>query len=711
MHENDTTTESARRDWLAALLLRRPERLMPRFVAALTRLRALPRGYRRRLQRKAALSAAGAALILALAGSPLLVPTAHAAVITVDGVTCTLVDAITAANTNTVAGGCIAGDSGLDTIDLQTDVTLTASYGSYYGSDTGLPQVTSEIVIEGNGHTVERDGAAPNFRILAVHSTGDLTINDLTIEGGHSSGYSHGGAILNVGDLTINNSTFSNNHAGENGGAVAHFGGTATITGSTFSGNTANFYGGAIGNAATMSITNSTISGNSAFKGGGILAGGTLTINNSTITGNTVTGSFGGGIYNSGATTLVRSIVSGNSAPSASREIDDFWGSLTIDEYDLFGFNGDDGIYFSVPGASDIVPGAGVTIAHILDTTLADNGGPTDTHNLVAGSPALDVAPDADCAAAPVSGLDQRGFARPVDVPGEGNDAPSTDTCDIGAVEYGSSIPGDAAVFMSTHTAGTTDDGLAFGPHDILQWDGTEWSKFFDGSAAGLMPSGNAKHDINAFFVEPPTTDFILLSFTQNARIVPGIFDKVDGMDAVTWNGSYFQLVFDGQDVGLTNKTQEKIDALHLLDGAAAPPELITAAGGSCQVYMLVSTAGPGKVPNYSGGTLSFSGEDVLGFCFTSNGDNTAGKWIKVRDGSDQGMPKNSTDSISLSADGNVLYLTTKGTCNVETATGGHSMVYGYDLVNEEFFGPLFVAADEGLTQKVDGLQVEGDLP
>jgi len=267
-----------------------------------------------------------------------------------------------------------------------------------------------------------------------------------------------------------------------------------------------------------------------------------------------------------------------------------------------------------------------------------------------------------------------------------------------------------ADVFVSTTAAGTTDDGLAFGQEDIILWDGVEWSTWFDGSDAGLTPTGNFKHDINAFWIPDPGSADVVMSFTQNARIVPGIGPaKVDGMDLVWWDGSAFTLYFDGQDVGLTNKTQEKIDAVDILDGNQAPPELIADAG-SCQAYLLLSTQGPGKVPNYSGGALNFSGEDVLGFCLTGSGATTAGKWIMVLDGSAQGMPKNSTDSISLSDDGNVLYLTTKGAFNVDTATGGHSMVYGYDRVYEEFFGPLFVAADYGLSQKVDGLQVEGSL-
>ena len=268
--------------------------------------------------------------------------------------------------------------------------------------------------------------------------------------------------------------------------------------------------------------------------------------------------------------------------------------------------------------------------------------------------------------------------------------------------------PPPTSVFMSANAAGTTGDGLAFGPEDILEWDGSTWSLYFNGSDAGLIPSGNAKHDINAFaLADPAGSNDIFISFAQNARTVPGITGKVDGTDLVVWGGAYFLLALDGSDVGLTNLTEEKIDAVHYLPGEASPIN-----GGDCPFgYFLISTAGPGKVPNHSGGTLNFSGEDVLGFCATQFGTNTAGLWHMVLDGSAQGMPKNATDSLSLSADGNVLYLTTKGAFNVDTATGGHSMVYGYDLVNEEFFGPLFVAADEGLPKKVDGLQVEGSLP
>ena len=733
VHDSSPSAERGQRDWLAALLLRQPDRFMPRMAAALTRWRALSRNSRRRWQRKVAATAAGAALILAMAGSSLLVPAVHAAGITVDGVTCNLVDAVLSAEFDNSYGGCAPG-SGADTISLTTDVTLTAAYGFTYGSDTGLPTVMTTITIEGNGHTIERDLAAPNFRLLAIGSTGDLTINDTTLSGGRTTDegggifnfygsltlnnstlsdnetlyYEFGGGVYNrAGTVTISDSTFSDNYAMDEGGAIAHFNGMVTINNSTFSGNTAGDDGGAIVNYyGTMEINNSTFSGNTAGFGGAIYNDAYLTIRNSTFTGNSA--SFGGAIANYDPLTISRSVISGNSASGYGDEVYSFY-FITSDNNNVFGDAGkagSDAFVNLTPGVSDIDASSdagNIPLAAILDTTLTDNGGPTLTHNLVAGSPALDLAPDADCAAAPVSGLDQRGAARSFDVVGTGNDG--ADTCDAGAVEFNSPVPGETAVFMSTRKPGITSDSLPFGSQDILKWDGSSWSKWFDGSAAGLTPSGKWKHDVNAFWIPDPAGDDVVISFTQNARIVPGIGPaKVDGMDLVWWDGSAFSLWFDGQDVGLTNKTQEKIDSLHVLPGSASP------IGGGCLNYLLISTQGGGRVMNFDGSSLPFRGEDVLGFCMTNAGDNTTGLWHMVLDGSAVGMPPFSTDSISVSADGQTMYLTTRGAFNVPPAVGGPSMVYAYDFGTQTFSGPLFDAAANGLPEFVDALQVEGDL-
>ena len=65
-------------------------------------------------------------LLLAVNGAPA-GAVAPAATITVDGATCTLADAITAANTNTATGGCDTGSAGADTLNLTANIGLTAA--------------------------------------------------------------------------------------------------------------------------------------------------------------------------------------------------------------------------------------------------------------------------------------------------------------------------------------------------------------------------------------------------------------------------------------------------------------------------------------------------------------------------------------------------------------------------------------------------------
>ena len=72
--------------------------------------------------------------------------------------------------------------------------TLTEVHNSTYGP-TGLPVVSSVITIAGQGSTIVRDSGAPYFRILAVSSTGDLTLQETTVSGGAYA--DSGGGILN----------------------------------------------------------------------------------------------------------------------------------------------------------------------------------------------------------------------------------------------------------------------------------------------------------------------------------------------------------------------------------------------------------------------------------------------------------------------------------------------------------------------------------
>nr|MDJ0872523.1 right-handed parallel beta-helix repeat-containing protein [Gammaproteobacteria bacterium] len=433
---------------------------------------------------------AGVALILALASGPV-----SAATIDVDGFFCTLIDAIEAANTDSARGGCRAG-SGPDTLVLRpgSTHTLESVYTDLRGP-TGLPVIRSEIRIEGNGATIRREASAPAFRILTV-SLADFTLEGVTITGGRLDGpggglYAHvsivsianstvsdntlegggfggGGVSAHDSDLTITDSTISrNNAAGRIGGGVALDNGTVIITGSALSDNSTGSRGGGIRTGfSTATITNSTLSGNTAGSDGGGVAvhNGSATIANSTLSGNTARRS-GGGIATSGGgpITITNSTISGNTArhagggvlawPGDSEHLafdrsivagntanvdSQVWASSGVtviaDNYNLFGTDGDAGVSGFTPGATDIVPAVGVPLRAILNPNLADNGGPTLTHALVSGSPAIDAVPaSADC-----GGTDQRGESRRQD--GNGDGVPG---CDIGAYEFGGVPPGD----------------------------------------------------------------------------------------------------------------------------------------------------------------------------------------------------------------------------------------------------------------------------
>ena len=420
----------------------------------------------RALQHKLAHSLAGAALLLALAQG-----VATAATITVttnnpniisDG-QCSLIEAIVNANNDAATFPDCAAGSGADTIVLPANAkaTLKHAYDNTYGP-TGLPLITSPITIQGNGSTIVRRGG-PRFRLIAVSNSGDLTLQNVTLSGGSShydaalyhQGY--GGGALNYGSLTIEGSTISGNAAGfgggvsnrgtltiqnttitknrasdgnfNSGGGVLNLYGDVTIRDSTISNNLAANKGGGVINRGPLTIQNSTISGNSAVSGGGVsntsyYGFSSLIITNSTITGNRA--DRGGGVYNCSCyfgygytgLTLNRSLISGNNA-GAAPEISNY-GTVTADNFNLFGVNGNAGVTGFVPGLTDIVPARGVKLKNIV-APLKNNGGSTQTHALAPGSPALDAVSllDPSCA-----GTDQRGVARPQ---GPG--------CDIGAFE------------------------------------------------------------------------------------------------------------------------------------------------------------------------------------------------------------------------------------------------------------------------------------
>jgi len=185
--------------------------------------------------------------------------------------------------------------------------------------------IGTNLTISGPGASslaVSGGGSANEFSVFQVGSTvTDATISGLTIEDGYSLlnnlGVPGGGGIFNYGTLTVNNSTLSGNSANPDnggGGAIENDGGTLTVADSTVSGNSASDGGGIYANGGTLNVTDSTVSGNSASDGGGIYANaGTLNVTDSTLSGNTVSRQ-GGGIFNFGVLTVTSSTLSGNSA-------------------------------------------------------------------------------------------------------------------------------------------------------------------------------------------------------------------------------------------------------------------------------------------------------------------------------------------------------------------------------------------------------------
>lgn len=312
-----------------------------------------------------------------------------------------------------------------DTINFSVTGAITLTSGELF--------ITKNLNIHGPGATSLAISGDDASRVVRIGSGITVTISDITIRNGnafggagiHNSGAltlvnvavrdntseSSGGGILNYGPLNLTNVTISGNTASgadPGGGGIAHFGGAATLNNVTISGNSAISTGGAsnTGSGGGISVYNPA----------------TLNLNNVTIVNNNASASVpdlgtGGGIdVHADTVNFKNTLIVGNTSSGAGP---DCGGTLASQGYNL------------------IVSTAGCTI--VGDTTgniigqdpllgaLTNNGGATQTHSLLPGSPAI----DAGNPAAPGSGgnaceaSDQRGVARP-----QGT------WCDIGAYEW-----------------------------------------------------------------------------------------------------------------------------------------------------------------------------------------------------------------------------------------------------------------------------------
>ena len=309
-------------------------------------------------------------------------------------------------NHSTVSDNEASHDGGgIHTIDTAVEVypivlNDTILYGNTAGRGGGVHSQSQSLrlnrcTVEENRSEDEDGGGV----YVAFGST--ATLDDCSVRmnhGGLPGSHHGGGGLLNAGTLIVNSTTLRENQAALRGGGIKVASGEVVLTNSTVSGNSCGEEGGGIAiDSGSISIANSTLSDNTA----GTLEPGT--------------GDNLRGLHTESNIELVNTIIANGGSGDAGANC-----RLYAPIVASLGHNLADDDSCSLGADGDLES----TDAQLL--ALADNGGPTLTHALATGSPAIDGGNNESCPA-----TDQRGFARPVD----GDDDTFAD-CDIGAVEY-----------------------------------------------------------------------------------------------------------------------------------------------------------------------------------------------------------------------------------------------------------------------------------
>ena len=323
------------------------------------------------------------------------------------------------------AGGTISFDAGLagQTITL-TSGQLVINKGL---TITGL-NTSPGVTVSGN-HT---------GKVFNINSTSVIILTNLSIISGSATvgttcPAACGGGILNNGStLTVQNSTISGNSAIQ-GGGIFTSSGTVTVQNSIISGNSASTLGGGIllSFGSLLTVQNSTFSGNSASsQGGGIYSfASTITnVQNSTFSDNSAS-SEGGGIYNRGTLSLIDTLIANSSSGGDCYN----GGTIGTNNNNLIEATG-----FNACGLSSGVNGNILGDDPLL-APLANNGGDTLTFALLPGSQAIDAG--AGCLT-----TDQRGTSRPQGA-----------HCDIGAFELVDTVAPNTSIDSENPSTTPTD--------------------------------------------------------------------------------------------------------------------------------------------------------------------------------------------------------------------------------------------------------------
>ena len=343
-----------------------------------------------------------------------------------DGMENTVIDARESSRVMSIKSGLIS----ITDLTLQNGNTDSFNGGGVFVDSTAL--VTMERVTIRNCQSLFQGGG------LYIKSSANVVLRQVLIADNETGkgGGGGGGGIMSRGNLNIDNSTIRDNEGGWSGGGLCQTSsGRLTITNSTISNNQGPISGLNLQGRSTLS--NVTISGNqqltdrSAYQGQagvGVSISGSTSMRNVTITNNGNTISVSSGNRNGGVRVVSGgSLFLQNSIIAENREYD-CRGAVTSRGFNLIG----DASLATVSSASGDQLGTSTSPIDPMLGPLTGNGGFTQTHALLAGSPAIDAGSNLAPASDPAACLpnDQRGIERPKD-----GDGRLPNVCDVGAFE------------------------------------------------------------------------------------------------------------------------------------------------------------------------------------------------------------------------------------------------------------------------------------
>ncbi len=423
--------------------------------------------------------------------------------------------------------------AGSNIIELATGTYVLSIAGiNEDQSLTGDLDIRDNLTIRGQGVAVYDDennlisgtviDAGALDRIFQIFAGVTLNLENLTITNGRVTDSDDGAGIRNSGTTTLTNVEVTDNHAEDSGGGINNSG-LMIIVDSTISLNTAGGSGGGIRNTGTLEVSRSTLYENSTIRDGGALfnaGAGNVTLTNSTFSGNTSTrsggairntatltatnntftlntaGTSGGAISTSGTSTLQNDLILGNTA-STNAELDGVFTSLGGNLTGLIGSA-------TGFGSSDILNV--IDPATVLNSNLADNGGPTLTHALVLGSAAI----DAGVNAIGLAELEQRGSARVLG-----------GVVDIGAVEFGAFFVNS---FLDTVDVNPGDGVAADIDGNLTLRAAIMEANALDGDSVIILPAGtyylNILNEMDSNLENASTGDLDITDLTGSLTIL-----------------------------------------------------------------------------------------------------------------------------------------------------------------------------------------------